>query len=256
MNRLIFLLVLAAGAPIATAETGDPSLARMAQDIENNYRGEQAQLSNRTAAPKYDEGEWKHSDEKSEGNPGKNALSDSNAVGGAVNTVFSGARNASNWWDASNLLDQEADRHYEPDLSGEGAPDIPATLCGASADCNQCYARAFDGLYNMRFNLEKLRVAGQATSDYVAKSYALGDGLAGVTGVAALQWQVERAGIAKSFEHFKGTYDRKYEEMMKSLKGVLDRWDACEGQYGERDWYARFGFLYYQFMRDKYKRNF
>ena len=109
----------------------------------------------------------------------------------------------------------------------------------------------------MRFNLEKLRVAGQATSDYVAKSYALGDGLAGVTGVAALQWQVERAGIAKSFEHFeKGTYDRKYEEMMKSLKGVLDRWDACEGQYGERDWYARFGFLYYQFMRDKYKRNF
>ena len=254
MKRGLTLLALAIVASIATADLGylppvrDPALAGMADDIENTYRGEQSSTSGA--------GEGPGPEAKAPATPTRNPALDSMLVGGAIDTAFSGARNASDWFDAKNLLDQEADRHYEPDLTGEGAPDIPATLCGASTDCNQCYYRVFNGLNTMRYNLEKLRVAGQATSDFVKISYATGDGLAGVTGVAALKWQSERVGIAEKFDHFKDTYDRKYDGMMKGLKDVMDRWDACEGQYGERDWYARFGFLYYQFMRDKYKRNF
>jgi hypothetical protein len=253
MKRALAFLAFGLVASVTIADThssspaADPSLAAMADDIESSYWNQQGKLMPPAPA---DSGA--KSGSTSSGNP----LSDSTSIGGAINSAFSNARNISDWWDDSNLLDQATDSHYQPDLSGEGSPDIPASLCGASDECNQCYARVFSGLDNMRMNLEKLRVAGRATSDLVSKSYALGDGLSGVTGVAALQWQYERAGIAKNFEHFKGTYDSKYEGMMKGLKDVMDRWDACEGQYGERDWYARFGFLYYQFMRDKYKRNF
>jgi hypothetical protein len=242
----------AGGVPTPTSLTpsGDSTLGQMAGDIGGSY--------NAGAPATYGEGEWHQSDSGSKaGTPTTmNPVSDSSTIGSGINSAFSGARNAGDWWDASNLLDQVTDPTYAPDLSGQGAPDVPESLCGASADCNLCFSRVVNGLDAMRINLEKLRVAGQATSDLVSKSYAIGDGLSGVTGLAALQWQHERAGIAKNFDKFKGTYDAKYEGMMKGFKDVLDRWNACENQYGERDWYARFGFLYYQFMRDRYKRNF
>ena len=44
--------------------------------------------------------------------------------------------------------------------------------------------------------------------------------------------------------------------MMTGLRNALMQWDRCEASFGERDWYARFGFLYMTFMEDKYKRNF
>jgi hypothetical protein len=248
------VLATAAAATIAEGPPADPSLGQMASDMEpiynqpgsnyQTYRAEQADTDAPPGTKEADKG------------IGRNPLSDSSTIGSAINTAASGARNAEDWWDASNLLDRTTDGRYEPDLTGQGAPEIPAALCGASMECNQCYARVFTSLDAMRLDLERLRITGQATADYVSKSYALGDGLSGVTGLAALQWQHERAGIAKTFDHFKGTYDTKYEAMMKGLKDVMDRWDACEAGYGERNWYARFGFLYYQFMRDKYKRNF
>jgi hypothetical protein len=49
---------------------------------------------------------------------------------------------------------------------------------------------------------------------------------------------------------------RKYDGLMKGLKSVMDHWNECEAQVGERDWYVRFGYLYEQFTRDKYKRAF
>jgi hypothetical protein len=264
MKRSVAMLALAIAASIATAKVmaqsynvtvaptaGDTTLGQMAGDIDGSY--------NMGAPARYgEEGEWRHSDSGPKPGPATtlNPVSDSNTIGSAINSAFSGARNAGDWWDASNLLDQVTDPTYMPDLSGQGAPDVPESLCGASADCNLCFSRVVYGLDTMRINLEKLRVAGQATSDLVSKSYSLGDGLSGVTGLGALKWQQERAGIAKNFDKFKVTYDAKYEGMMKGFKAVLDRWDACEAQYGERDWYSRFGFLYYQFMRDRYKRNF
>ena len=28
----------------------------------------------------------------------------------------------------------------------------------------------------------------------------------------------------------------------------------CEEEFGERDWYDRFGFMFYEFMKEKYRR--
>jgi hypothetical protein len=73
----------------------------------------------------------------------------------------------------------------------------------------------------------------------------------------ALEWQRQRTGINQEFEIFKIKYfDPKYRGMMSGLKDALMKWDRCEAQFGEPDWYARFGFLYMTFMEDKYKRNF
>ncbi len=276
MKRILAGLVIVAGAAVAEGPS-DPSLTQMANDISapynqpgSAYQAAQAQQNAQwdaaraaSSPPAYT---FQGSTEGTPGSRGVNAdglggrltsaLSGAQGVGGDVNTLFTGARNARDLFDAANLLDRALDSRYEPDLSAEGAPDVPASRCGTSDDCNQCYSQTFDSLDTMRMNLEKLRVAGKATADVVSKSYATGDGLAGLTGLGALQWQHERAGIAQKFEHFKGTYDSKYEGMMRGLKAVLDRWNSCEAQYGERDWYARFGFLYYQFLRDKYKRNF
>lgn len=50
--------------------------------------------------------------------------------------------------------------------------------------------------------------------------------------------------------------DAKYEELVEELRGSLDQIAACEEEvYGEKDWYNRFGFIYYQFMADRYRRS-
>jgi hypothetical protein len=233
----------AGGIPTPTnlTPTGDSTLGRMAGDIEGAYNT-RGQIRNE---------EWDPQGKATT----RSMLSDSPAIGGAINSLASGARNAADLWDASNLLDQLRDHTYEPVLTDAG-PDVPGSLCGASANCNLCFSQATSKVDFMRFNLEKLRVAGQATRDTVSYSYSIGDSLSGAFGFGAVGWQIERKRIGQEFDKFKQIYDAKYEGMMKGFKDALDRWNACEEQYGERDWYSRFGFLYYDFMRDRYKRNF
>jgi len=194
--------------------------------------------------------------QKSLGDYASEGASKASSVGGSINSATSNLRNAHDWLDSSQLLDRTLDGKYEPDFSPAGSPDTPTSQCGASAECNACFAQALDKLDNQRLNLERLRLLGKATSDYVAKSIALGDGLSGATGLAALQWQHERTGINKEFDKFKNSYDTKYKGMMAGLKNVLMGLDACESSFGERNWYNRFGFIYYQFLEEKYKRNF
>jgi hypothetical protein len=224
----------------------DPSLAAMANEIETLY----AQQSKSSS-----EG-GEHAARGGHSEPAEQSMSDLLSVGGKFNDAFAAARNAADWWDASNLLDSVTDPSYEVTPDDSATPDVPTTICAGSAECTACYARAFSQLSDMRFNLETLRVVGKSTSDYVAKSLALGDGLSGVTGLAALEWQRQRRGINTEFDTFKRDYDKKYDGMMKGLKSAMDHWNQCEAQFGERDWYVRFGYMYEQFMRDKYKRAF
>lgn len=186
----------------------------------------------------------------------------SQGVGDAINAAFTFRDLLQQASDASSLLDKAIDGTLEPDLDGfsRGQPDTPMSLCRGrttgGAECEQCFAAAGETLANARYNLEKLRVHALATKNYVSTKIAVGDGLSGITGIAALEWQKQRSGINKQFDKFKITYDGKYEEMMKGLQTAMTRYDTCESQFGERDWYNRFGFLYVQFMADKYKRNF
>ena len=47
---------------------------------------------------------------------------------------------------------------------------------------------------------------------------------------------------------------RKYAELIGKLKKSMVQMGVCEDKFGVEDWYDRFGYVYYEFMADKYKR--
>lgn len=152
----------------------------------------------------------------------------------------------------SNLA--PGDASYDPDFSPPGAPEVPAR-CAASADCENCFQEAQRKLNFMRYNLEKLRIIYRSTKDYADNAMAFGDSASGIHGVSGLAWQHEKVGIQKSLEKLGKTYDEKYRGMMRSLLGALQEVAGCERQhFNELDWYNRYGFMFYSFMEERYRR--
>lgn len=141
------------------------------------------------------------------------------------------------------------------DLSPTGAPEVPASCADDGAGCGECFASGIRQLNGMRLNLERLRCYYQAYKRFVDASIAFGDNASGIHAVTGLAWQHERAGIVAAMEKLSHTYDTKYQQMMPNLRKALEKIGQCESQYFHQpDWYARFGFIYYSFMSDRYKR--
>ena len=139
--------------------------------------------------------------------------------------------------------------------SSRGQPKIPSQ-CEGNADCGACYESAQADLKHLRFSLEKLRVIGSWTKKFTDKSIAFGDSVSGVHGVAGLGWQPERARIQESYDQFGKVYDAKYEELIGDLEGALRKVGQCEAtHFKTADWYDRYGFIYYTFMADRYRRD-
>ena len=49
-------------------------------------------------------------------------------------------------------------------------------------------------------------------------------------------------------------YDSKYIDLLEDLQASLVDLNECEAQYGIPDWYDRFGYLYYDFIKFHYAR--
>jgi hypothetical protein len=106
-----------------------------------------------------------------------------------------------------------------------------------------------------RLNLERLRCTYSSYSAYINAKVAFGDSASGIHAVTGLAWQSARAEIKAEQENFKHAYDQKYADMLPNLRGALDALGKCEDQFfHEPDWYNRYGFIYYTFMADRYKR--
>lgn len=144
---------------------------------------------------------------------------------------------------------------------GECAPDfntgagamMPST-CQGNANCSQCFERAVGELNFVRRTLGRLSCIYNNTKNFTQSAISFGDNVSGIHGVTGLSWQNARGGIVDAYNHFKQTYDNKYRDLMGSLQRALMSIDGCERQYGMTDWYQRFGFIYFEFMKDKYKR--
>jgi hypothetical protein len=55
--------------------------------------------------------------------------------------------------------------------------------------------------------------------------------------------------------HRDDAYSDKIRQPARRPEERLDGFSVCEAKYfNNSDWYDRFGFIYYQFMADKYKR--
>jgi hypothetical protein len=134
---------------------------------------------------------------------------------------------------------------------------VPSHCSGEGAKaCDECgYEAALEELQSTRYRLEKLRRVYASAKNMIAHSLAVGDSLAGAAGVGGLAWVSERKKILDSQKGLQASYDAKYEELMGLLRKSLEAIAQCEERvYGEKDWYPRFGFMYYEFMAARYQR--
>ncbi len=134
-----------------------------------------------------------------------------------------------------------------------GMPNVPS-FCAGDAGCRSCYAGARSKFDEVRGTFEQLRVIYQCTKNMTDKALAFGDSGTNVHAVVGLAWQTERGKIEESVRKLNQAYDNKYRELLGDLQGSMVEISACEAQYGQPDWYDRFGYVYYEFMKDKYRR--
>lgn len=145
------------------------------------------------------------------------------------------------------------DEQYEDDFDPAGQPDVPLQ-CAGSEQCAECFVPAHARLNAVRTRFEKLRRIGTWTRTYKERAFTLGEAMGGMHGLAGLAWTGERIKLEKQFQSFESSYKDKYAELLTELEGSLRQIAACEESvYDEQGWYERFGFIYYNFMADRYR---
>lgn len=135
-----------------------------------------------------------------------------------------------------------------------GAPRIPS-FCEGDAGCQGCYARSRTKFNEVRGTFEQLRIIYGCNKKAIDAFIKLGDSGSAVHGVAGLAWQGIKLDIEVSVDKMKKAYDDKYSELAQKLHDSMIEIAKCEAYWGEPDWYERFGYVYFEFMADKYKRS-
>ena len=166
-----------------------------------------------------------------------------------LNNMLGIAQSARDLYDALPGLSPGA---CSPDFSTNAQSMIPSSC--PDANCTECYTRASNELNFVRMQLGRLWCIYTNTKNFNTAAIAFGDNTSGIHAVTGLSWQYARAEIVETYNHFKQTYDRKYIDLIASLQRALMQISNCENAYGEPDWYQRFGFIYYEFMKERYKR--
>lgn len=185
---------------------------------------------------------------------GNNTRSTASAIGDAIghfNRIMGLYGNAQDMYNNSRAL---ANGECSPDFATSDNAMMPSN-CRRNSECGECYRNAMGQLNFVRRQLGRLGCIYQNTKNFNTAAIAFGDNASGIHAVTGLAWQYARADITQTFNHFKGTYDRKYIDMIGSLENALKAIDRCESQYGQDGWFQRSGFIYLEFLKDKYRRN-
>lgn len=150
--------------------------------------------------------------------------------------------------------------------NGECAPDftlggnalMPSSCLDVNnrngAECQSCFSAAQERLQTVRRGMARMSCMYQNTKNFKEKALSFGDNVAGLHGAMGIAWQGQRRGIEASYTRFTQSYDNKYAAFMQSLHDALVQISDCENRFGMRDWYQRFGFLFEEIMKEKYKR--
>ena len=164
--------------------------------------------------------------------------------------VLKAVNSAGELYDAMTALDKN---ECVPDLTTDASAMMPSG-CDEEGACNACYEKAVTSLNHVRKNLARMSCLRINTKTYVESAIAFGDDVSGIHGAMGIAWHNERKGINEVYEKFKKTYDTKYIEMMQSLEAGLKEINRCEAQFGMKDWYQKVGFIYFEMMKERYKR--
>lgn len=153
-------------------------------------------------------------------------------------------------YEAASALDNN---ECVPDFSTDATAMMPSS-CADQAGCQECYQRHVNNLTVVRRSLARMSCIRMNTKKFTDAAISFGDNVSGIHAVTGLAWQAQRREIIASVDKFNQTYDRKYTELISSLQRALNGISECENQFGMRDWYQRFGFIYFEMMKEKYKR--
>jgi hypothetical protein len=161
-------------------------------------------------------------------------------------------------------MNSAAELHESLDAlsSSECVPDFNETSntrmsyqCAPASECQECFTNARMKMDFFRRQLARLNCIYQDTKNFTTNAIALGDNMSGIHAMAGMAWQNERSKINANFTKLKRTYDTRYLEFIKGLKDALMEFDACENKYGQGDWFQKTGFIYFEMMKERYKRN-
>ncbi len=166
-------------------------------------------------------------------------------------TIAGYADNAVNFYNESNTF-SETDCSADFSVSN----DVFATAaCSGNEDCEDKYTAAVNKMNGARMALERMSCIYNSTKTYTNSAIAFGDQFSGMHAMSSLAWQKEKANITKTFNNLKQTYDTKYTEFIKLLKDGLIEFDRAEAMYAQPGWFQRNGFIYFEMMKARYKRN-
>ncbi len=158
------------------------------------------------------------------------------------------------WNDSKPLSPNEA----SPDF-GQRGPSMPSSCVGdraGSEEC-RCFAKSAERLDKNRVMLEKLRVLVANQKAFKDKAIALGNSYAQLHTLMGIQWVgIRKHDIEEPYEQFKTISNEKHRLVMAAIQDSLKDISACEAKMGERDWYQKYGFIYYEFLYDAYKPSF
>lgn len=142
-----------------------------------------------------------------------------------------------------------------PSFCAEEEEGAASTVSDSRGDCARCFVEARGEFEKVRYNLEQLRVIYKCTKDFSKKAIAFGDNTSGIHAVSGLAWQAQKVKIEGSVKDMEKAYDLKYTELIGKLQESLIALAVCEEQFGTPDWYDRYGYMFYEFVKEKYKRS-
>ncbi|MGB3007188.1 MAG: hypothetical protein WBC06_11805 [Chitinophagaceae bacterium] len=167
-----------------------------------------------------------------------------------LQNLYNAAQSGVDLFNATQSLDNG---ECVPDFN-LGATALMPSNCVNREGCADCYVDAKQRLKTVRKGMARMRCIYMNTRNFKEKAMSFGDNVAGLHGAMGLTWQAERRKIEKSYVAFEASYDRKYADFIGSLHEALLAINNCETRFGTRDWYQKFGFMFEEIMKEKYKR--
>ena len=136
-------------------------------------------------------------------------------------------------------------------------PEDRAVGANSTYGSCQCMATAVGKLRANRQMLETLRILVANQKNFVDKATALGNSFSQLHTVLGLQWiGIKKESIDEPYAQFKTIANQKHKALMDAIEKDLKDISDCEARLGEPDWYAKYGFMYYEFLYAAYKPAF
>ena len=146
--------------------------------------------------------------------------------------------------------------------AGECAPSfaqndnaLMPSNCDETQGCQECYARHVESFNTNRLTLARMWCLYTNTKNFNDKAIAFGNTMSSAVPASGLGWMNAKKMIDDAYTKFKATYDSKSVEILGYLQGNMKNIGLCEQQFGVTDWYQKVGFMYFEMMQLKYKRN-